>query len=760
MARITRVLQAAGGFVSCGTGGKILALLLVVAMLGPGREATAAEDDGTADENCIACHGADGFRPVGDISDTSDVHYVDLDPDGPSTPSGYRQVDVVLTSVDVTGQKVIIDFTATDEDGAGIADLSDSNGRFGVARLVFGADPGDPTEWQSLITSERFNTTGGDYQNLGGGSYHYASVFDPTTVPVAEEDTLRVAVQISGSGLPAGNGWCDFDADLVDANDDCGGPVNITRDIVQTAVCNGCHGVTSDTKLSFHGGGRTEVEYCVTCHNPGIGETDMTPLIHKIHYGANLANGFRDWSHVRFTRDADNCTSCHTGGGEDETNWSMEPNRTSCGSCHDDVNFDTGANHGSGGQQATNQFCSGCHPATGVLTSFRLPVEDVHQGVARAAEAAFYRDDGNGFSLDAVGYDPASDRITVDYSVTRDGGKMILQSDTEWTNGGSLRIKLGWSSEEYTNQGSGSTPAPAQPVSFSALDVGGTVIDLGGGNYRTVIDVPPGAFGNVTLVLEGRPVADLLGDGVTSRIPVRDAFTDVSIEPSGSPGSRRQVVDVATCNACHDAAGAGLNIHGDNRTGEIVACVTCHNPDATDIARRPADPSMALDGKKEEAVDFKRMIHQIHSGADLENGLVLYGFGGSPHDYSSVGFVGNRRNCLTCHEPETYSTEDAWYTLASTIDTGPERTDPTDDLNISQTAAACSSCHDDEGAKSHMIAHGASFMALDEDIVRPESIPVPEPSVWVMLLAGCAGLGVLHPLQRRRNRRRGLQGTP
>jgi OmcA/MtrC family decaheme c-type cytochrome len=747
-----RILFSGTGTLRGGAVGPALLLFVLAAVAGYG--SAAAQDDGTADENCIRCHGESGFRPVGDISDARDVHYVDLDERGPITDSGYRQVNLELTSVDVTGQKVIIDFTATDEDGAGIGDLSDSDGRFGVAKLVPGFGPGDPTEWQSLITSERFDSTGGDFQNLAGGGYRYASVFDPTTIPIVEAETLRVAIQISGGGLPAGNGWCDFDADLADPNG-CDDPVSITRDIVQTAVCNGCHGVTSDTKLAFHGGGRTEVEYCVTCHNPGIGETEMTPLIHKIHYGAQLANGFRSWSHVRFTRDVDNCTSCHTGGGDDEGNWSVEPNRTSCGSCHDDVNFDTGANHGSGGQQATNAFCSGCHPATGTQTSFRLPVETVHQGVARAAEAAFYRGGGNGFSLDDVSYDPDTDRITVDYSVTRDGAKMTLQSDPEWTNGGALSIKLAWSTEEYRNLGSGSTPAPAQPVSFSALDVGGTVIDLGGGNYRTVIEVPPGAFGNVTVVLEGRPVADLQGNGVYSRIPVRDAVDDVNVEPGGVPGSRRQVVDVAQCNACHDAAGAGLSVHGDNRTSEIVACATCHNPDATDIARRPADPSMALDGKKEEAIDFKRMIHQIHMGEDLENGLVLYGFGGSPNDFSSVGFVGNTRNCLTCHEAGTYSTEDAWYSLASTIDTGPVRTDPSDDLNISQTAAACSSCHDDDGAMSHMLGHGASFMALDENIARPDPDPLPEPTPLAMLLAGGAGLGALHVLRRRRDRRTG-----
>jgi OmcA/MtrC family decaheme c-type cytochrome len=754
VARIDQLWRSGPGLFCWGSFGHVLLLLSVCAVIGAAREGVAAEDDGVADEDCLRCHGEGRFSQVWDVDDPSDAHYVDRDPLGPATPSGYRQVNLELTRVDVTGQRVVLAFIATDENGTGIGDLTESEGRFGLARLLAGAGPGEPTEWQSLITSERFNTDGGDFDNAGAGAYSYASVFDPTTVPVAAGDTLRLAVQISGSGLPAGNGWCYFDADLTVAND-CDDPVSLTRDIVQTEVCNGCHGVTSDTKLAFHGGGRTEVEYCVTCHNPGIGETDMAPMVHKIHYGANLTNGFRRWSHVRFTRDVDDCTSCHTGGGQDEGNWSTVPSRDGCGSCHDDVNFDTGANHGSGGQQPTNAFCSGCHPATGTQTSFLLPVEVVHQGEARAAEAAFYRGGDNGFSLDAVSHDAATDRITVDYSVTRDGAKMTLQSDPRWTNGGSLRLKLGWSTEEYTNEGSGSQPAPAQPVTFSALDVGGSVTDLGGGNYQTVLDVPPGAFGTVTVFLEGHPNADLQGNGVYSSIPVKDVFRDIDIESGGPPGGRRPVVDFAQCNLCHDTAGAGLSIHGNNRTNEVVVCVTCHNADATDISRRPADPALSLDGKKEEAVDFKRMIHQIHQGAELENGLVIYGFGGRPHDYSEVGFVGNSRNCLTCHVAESYSTEKAWYSLASTVDTGPVRTDPTDDLNISQTAAVCSSCHDSEGSKNHMLSQGASFMALDENIARPPPTALPEPSQVMLLLTGGAGLGALYGLRRWRDRRRG-----
>jgi OmcA/MtrC family decaheme c-type cytochrome len=697
-------------------------------------------DNGTSVETCISCHATGTLVPVSDISNAWDAHYVDLDPDGPQTPSTYRQLNLDLTAVDLTGNRVMIDFTATDEAGLGITNLFDEDGRFGVARLLIGEEFGDPTDWHRLLSSERFNTAGGDFQNLGGGDYRYSSLWDPDSAAVVDGETLRVSVQMSASDLPAGNGWCDFDADKSSAND-CTSPVTLTRDIVQTANCNSCHGVTSDTKLSFHGGGRTEVEYCVSCHNP-TGNTDMTLLVHKIHMGKNLTQPFRGYETVGYTRDIDNCLSCHGGGGVDEDNWNTQPHEQACESCHDDIDISAGVGHI---PIQNNGQCRNCHPPDGtIIPGVLLPVSTVHQGVARAAEADFYRGDDNGFSIDAASYDRDTDIVTVDYSVTRDGQKMILQSDPQWTNGGSLSFRIAWSTEEYTNEGSGSTPAPAQPPSFDALDVGGEITDLGGGNYRRTMDVSGFGFGNLTIGLQGRPKADILNDGAYVNIPVRDVFETVNVELREDVALRREVIDIAKCNACHDDSGAGLSFHGDNRTSELQVCVLCHNPDVTDIAQRPADPGTTPDGKREESADIKRMIHGIHTGSDLEQGLVIYGFGGSPHDYSTVGFIGNNRNCLTCHLPGTYGTNAAAQTLASTVDTGADLTDPSDDLNISPIAAACSSCHDDIVAMNHMLLAGASFQALDADI------SVPEPGVGLSLLIGGGALGALSRLRRRR----------
>jgi OmcA/MtrC family decaheme c-type cytochrome len=222
----------------------------------------------------------------------------------------------------------------------------------------------------------------------------------------------------------------------------------------------------------------------------------------------------------------------------------------------------------------------------------------------------------------------------------------------------------------------------------------------------------------VTVLIDGRPVADLSGDGsLDDRIPVASVLANVSIEGGRTTTvPRREIIDSDRCNVCHDSGGAGLSFHGTSRVGEMGVCSVCHNGNATDLNQRPSDPTSTPDGKREEAIDFKRMIHQIHAGQDLETELVVYGFGGTPHEYGHVNFIGNLENCETCHVSGSYSTESARAATPSTIDTGDDVADPADDLNISSTAAVCASCHDDAVAKTHMLQHGASFRVLDENI--------------------------------------------
>ena len=723
----------------------------------PGDEPT------TAVESCVGCHGDGTVRPVGNILSAQDVHYID--------PNGLEssQLDIAIQTVDVRGSSVDIEFVVT-EAGSFVTNLVASDGRFTIAKLVPGAIPQDSDDWSSFITqvensgnvgdtppgttatqaaAERFNPAG--FQYLGSGSYSYTSDFDPA--PIVQGDTVRLAIQLSEDDIPSGNGWCDFLANRLPSSsaNDCTGTPPPTRDIVETATCNGCHGVTDDTRLAVHGGGRTDVEYCVTCHNPGTTDAnsgnslDFKKMIHKIHYGSQLSSDYKIWgyndrlhdySHVNFTKDIDDCTTCHQGSGAQVGNWSTLPTREACGSCHDTVNFDTGTGHGSGGVQLTNEKCGGCHKQDGSRGSLPnglpLPVETVHKGVFRANEGALYTGDdgaGNDNGFDIVQVTQSGDALTVQYSVRRNGSLMSLESDPEWIAGGASRLAIlvGWETSDYTNGDSGATPA--QPISIDGLDlgVGGAASALGGGLYEVVASLPDSASNTVTVAIEGHAAAELDDSpdppDFSDQIGLQNVFQHVEIDV-GRPNlmARRAVVDIDNCNDCHDSAGLGISVHGNNRTSESQVCVLCHNADATDINRRPADTGATADGKPEEAIDFKTMIHKIHSGAELQDGIVIWGFKpptgnpGEEHDFSHVNFIGNRANCETCHLPDTYATEDAAAARATTIRTEADAADPSDDLNISPTAAVCASCHDDDVATDHMKLNGASFRALDRDI--------------------------------------------
>ena len=132
---------------------------------------------------------------------------------------------------------------------------------------------------------------------------------------------------------------------------------------------------------------------------------------------------------------------------------------------------------------------------------------------------------------------------------------------------------------------------------------------------------------------------------------------------------RRRVVDDAKCNACH----LELALHGNNRVGNVQYCAMCHIPTATDVARRPMGAGDPV------SIDFKVMIHKIHRGHELPSvqagrPYIIYGFGGTPHDFGEVHFPGDAADCESCHTGDT-------YTAPST--------------------AVCTSCHDSDAALAH-----------------------------------------------------------
>jgi len=660
-------------------------------------------------------------------------------------------------------------------------------------------------------SQERYNRAGqrwGALVDNKNGTYTYTFATDitsatdnPCPAPCADVNgnalnisyqanlTHRVTIQQANTAYPTYNATYDF----VPA----GGAVT-TREIVKTATCNECH-----NKLTAHGS-RIETKLCVTCHNPGswdnttgnVQTVDFKVMIHKIHRGEDLPSvnhpvsptkyiigsttsaAPHDFSTVVFPYsavklgDTRACAKCHDGAVTAQgDNWKTRPSKAACGSCHDDAYFGASpdplklyqtVSHAtlSGVTDPDDSTCTLCHGAgkpQDVVVKHDLPN-------LLKAEAAKYQ-----FNVLSVANPTAGGAgIQVVFSVTNPlvtpATKYNIKTHAAFACvpsvglPASISALVGWNNTDENNTGSGSNPG--QPYTASVLDSysapncsnNANVVNNGDDTFTLTIPgkwIPGGTTGSGRTALYGR----VSMSGTTEQVRVKAGYKDFSIDGS-TVAARRQVVDIAKCDKCHDS----VSLHGESRTNEPGLCVICHNPSATDVNRRPKiagglpgagfpDAAVTLDGKTEEAIDFKRLIHGVHAAAKTDytskaangfrtKGLVIYGYGGSVNDFSHVRFPGILNDCLTCHttptgsNPGSYELTGKWEmptvsgVLGSSISTVPdsagtyatELADQTDDLNITPTAAVCSSCHDGDVANSHMILNGAMFTAMQATI--------------------------------------------
>ncbi|PLW66963.1 OmcA/MtrC family decaheme c-type cytochrome [Pseudohalioglobus lutimaris] len=667
-------------------------------------------------------------------------------------PAPYAEQTVLLATI--TGvalndsNQAVVQFQLTNGEGTAILDLAVDNIRFTIARLQASALGNLTGNWQSYVnriesagsvgpgTDDKLQAT---YErnedgllNNEDGTYTYTFATDLTNLPeevlaqaavegldlsFEPDRTHRVSMQFDGAPGKA-NPFYDW----VPATGATSGI--FTMDIAATANCNNCH-----DPLAIHGGSRQEIQYCVTCHNGGStdansGNTvDMKVMIHKIHRGASLPSvqaggeyaiwGFRDSKHdysmLHYPQDIRNCVNCHagtaTGGGRDDLvltaqgdNWAEYASPAACGSCHDS----DGAQGHINGQDANN--CASCHAEGGFAGS----IAQSHVNLITEASksfAAVITDVSNTMPGD-------NPQITFRISNPLTNEDYDIKNDPVFEPFG-VRIGVAWNTADYTNTGNGGDNASnAQSDAILAST------DNGDGTYTVTLPVAipdgsqsPGiaASGSGTATIEGHPVADVDGDGEAENIPLTNAHAFFSIdEPDGTPVPRRTSVELASCNSCHST----LVLHGSNRTDDIDGCATCHNPRNTDKRVREIAMDPPTDGKDEESIDFKTMIHGIHAPSMRENALEIVGFRGfSTHRYNeeAVHYPGDLSNCTACHTSSGYTLPLADSVLGTTVDTGADRADPNDDVVITPASAVCSSCHDDKVAIAHMESNGGSF---------------------------------------------------
>lgn len=450
-----------------------------------------------------------------------------------------------------------------------------------------------------------------------------------------------------------------------------------TREIVDTETCNKCH-----TRLAVHGDVRREVQLCIACHTPQSTDAqsgnslDFATMIHKIHHGEGLPSvgqgehyaifGFggteHDYSDVVFPQDIRNCQVCHTNAPQSDA-FLNNPTLTGCASCHDRTWFGSpaevpeGFEMHTGGQQVDNSLCSLCHKPTGPAPA---PIMEAHMRPEDSPEAP-------GLSLNIL--DVASTLVEGGHQldVTFEALDKAGNRYDTITSLSSAGILIAYPAPEYETV--------LREAVLGRVPGTLTVNDDDTFTYRFAALLPD-TGDTFAAAMDGRIAFDFRGETIQQGTASNGQVIFTLDESEPQP--RRTSVDEAKCNQCHGE----IRAHGGQRVG-VDSCLMCHNVNATDVARRPTD---AL---PPETVNFKDMIHRIHAGEDLDGDYTVYGFGGTPHDFTHVRFPGLLQECSICHVDGAVDLPLAEEALPTTI-----RQDGEIVEQIFAHRSACTSCHD------------------------------------------------------------------
>ena len=521
----------------------------------------------------------------------------------------------------------------------------------------------------------------GTWRTVAEGEYEYTfSIKAPSTIDRNATHTIAVygSRNLGEFDLPT-----NYDDDTFDFVPD-GTPVAVTRDVIKTATCNKCH-----DQMAFHGGSRRTMEVCVTCHTPQTVDPDtgrsveMVEMAHKIHMGSSLpsvqagnpyiiignAQSVHDYSHIAFPPQARTCDACHESGkgAAQETAW-LNPTRQACGPCHDDVNFATGENHANLPQVSDN-LCKNCHPPQGEL-EFDTSVKGAHVVPERSTMLPVTT-----FTLVSVTDAGPGKKPVVTYEIKDKAGNPIdLKTFSR------LALVMGGTSMDYAAY------VTEDPRAASTVSPGGLY------TYTFNRALPADAKGTWSVGIEGYNNVTLL-PGTTKEMVVRDAGVNKVMHFSADGSKvepRREIVSLEKCNACHYQ----LSLHGGNRN-RIEQCVLCHNPNETDAAVRPASAGAP------ESIDFRLMVHRIHTGAEMERDYTIYGRGSSVNNYNEVGYPGDRRNCAGCHVNGSEQ--------MPLPETNMMVKDPRGPVNpVAPASAACTGCHSSMYGASHALVNTSS----------------------------------------------------
>ena len=520
----------------------------------------------------------------------------------------------------------------------------------------------------------------GTWQDLEVGHYKY-TFFNalPATMDATKPHTLAVmgsrnTTDIIGKNYYAVPQYKDF----IPAT----GGTAPTFNAMTVARCNQCH-----DPIAPHGGNYRDIKTCVLCHNPNnmTGTNthfDGEIFFHALHQSTDSSIGT-----ITYPQDIRFCTTCHDPAAAGGANWYTYPAIASCGSCHKDVNFTTGANHAAG--PAADGTCATCHQPQGSV-EWDAGIKNAHIVPLLSSQLKGYT--AKILSLTNAG---PGKKITITYALANGDGTFVDPGYFKVTANGSLGIILGGNTLDYLNGG----VAGGQPIRETTMAANSTYnATTGVATYTFTNAIPATATGTWTASIETRRAYTLNpapskgptteNEGAPNQ-PFSFAVTGTTVVP------RRTVVQLTKCNVCH----ARLDIlfsHGNQRIA-IEHCVICHNPNGDDSPVRPASANPP------ESISFARMIHRIHSGDTLTQDYTIYGFGGAVTTFNDVTYPGDRRDCLACHASA------ATYTLPLPITNVPVITQRDFFSPRGSATAACTGCHDSRDVAAHAYINTAYF---------------------------------------------------
>jgi OmcA/MtrC family decaheme c-type cytochrome len=575
------------------------------------------------------------------------------------------------------------------------------------------------------VTRPTFETSGGTTTSLGNGQYTYIM---KAKAPAGFDATVTTTVGMNGNrNLTSFNLGTSYGSDTFTFVPN-GSPVTVTRDVIKTASCNGCH-----DQLVFHGAHAFGIEQCVLCHQPqNVDPTtgnslDFKVMAHKIHMGSSLPSvigtsttpgvpygiqgfgGITDFSKVVDPANAQRCEVCHdqTTKAAQANAFMTKPSRAACGACHDDVNFATGANH-PGGFQTDDSQCSQCHIPEG-QTPFDASIMGAH--VVPADTAATYPQNpdtllaGLNVAITSVTNTNAGQKPTVNFTLKDDKGNNLTISSTT-----TLSFTMAGPTTDYGYTSFGSDTASTPGYVTESVAASAANCSSGACSYTFTHAIPAGATGTYSIGSESRATVTVLA-GTTSSQSVsygaKNVVVNFSVDGS-KVAPRRTVVALDNCNGCHVA----LSLHGTLRN-QTEYCVICHNPSNTDFTQRPKAKVASDQSAPPQAINFALLVHRIHDGVNVVPAggkpYIVVGFGGSHNDFSDVlypafsptGGATYLQNCSMCH------VNGSEQNLPQGLNAV---TDPQGWINpVQPTASACSGCHVSKAEAAHFLANTDSL---------------------------------------------------